>query len=318
MEQRNLVHHLLELARAQLEDDPQDEQIIALHDQYADIGFAEDQELDRELARGMAEQMFGVELEEHELGGSVEEAMAAAAAKARQAAEAEAEAARARRAAGSKARTRATDKAAASEQAAKEASQSVREVFRKLASALHPDRAGDEVERARRHELMQRVNHAYDEGDLLTLLTLQLETEQIDAAHLARVSTARLGHYNKVLREQVRELEQELGGITGHFARLTGQSPAVVTPAAVQQSLNREIVELKRDIKALKAHHVMLQEPAQRKRWLQQYARDLREEERLDGLLDAFLDAPDAFVDMDFDPFRGPRSAPKRGRKRRR
>jgi hypothetical protein len=128
---------------------------------------------------------------------------------------------------------------------------------------------------------MQRVNHAYDEGDLLTLLTLQLETEQIDAAHLARVSTARLGHYNKVLREQVRELEQELGGITGHFARLTGQSPAVVTPAAVQQSLNREIVELKRDIKALKAHHVMLQEPAQRKRWLQQYARDLREEERL-------------------------------------
>ena len=233
VEQRNLVHHLLELARAQLEDDPQDEQIIALHDQYADIGFAEDQELDRELARGMAEQMFGVELEEHELGGSVEEAMAAAAAKARQAAEAEAEAARARRAAGSKARTRATDKAAASEQAAKEASQSVREVFRKLASALHPDRAGDEVERARRHELMQRVNHAYDEGDLLTLLTLQLETEQIDAAHLARVSTARLGHYNKVLREQVRELEQELGGITGHFARLTGQSPAVVTPAAV-------------------------------------------------------------------------------------
>jgi hypothetical protein len=62
----------------------------------------------------------------------------------------------------------------------------------------------------------------------------------------------------------------------------------------------------------------MLLEPAQRKRWLQQYARDLREEQRLDGLLDAFLDAPDAFVDMDFDPFRGPGSAPKRGRKRRR
>lgn len=318
VEQRNLVHHLLELARAQLEDDPQDEQIIALHDQYAEIGFAEDQELDRELARGMVEQMFGVELEEHELGGSVEEAMAAAAAKARQAAEEEAQAARARRAAGAKARTRATDKAAASEQAAKEASQSVREVFRKLASALHPDRAADEVERARRHELMQRVNHAYDEGDLLTLLTLQLETEQIDAAHLARVSTARLGHYNKVLREQVRELEQELAGITGHFARLTRQSPAVVTPAAVQQSLNREIAELKRDIKALKAHHVMLLEPAQRKRWLQQYARELREDERMDGLLEAMLNAPEAFRGGNFDPFRGAGSAPKRGRKRRR
>ncbi len=92
---------------------------MALHDQYADIGFAEDQELDRELARGMAAQMFGVELEEHELGGSIEEAMAAAAAKARQAAEEETQAARARRAAGAKARTRATDKAAAAEQAAR-------------------------------------------------------------------------------------------------------------------------------------------------------------------------------------------------------
>lgn len=314
-EQRNIEAHLLELARAHLEDDPQDAQIVALHDQYAELGFAEDQELDRELARGMVAQMFGVELEDHELGGSVEDALAAGAARARQAAEEQAEAARARRAERA-ARAGVTDKVAASEQAAKEASQSVREVFRKLASALHPDRAGDEAERARRHELMQRVNHAYDEGDLLTLLTLQLETEQIDAAHLARVSTARLGHYNKVLREQVRELEQELAGITRHFAGLTGQHPAVVTFAAVQHALKREVAELKRAVKELKAHHAMMQEPARRKHWLQQYARELREEEQLDGLLEAFLDAPDTFADMDFDPFRGPGSAPQRGRKR--
>ena len=317
-EQRNIENHLLELACAHLEDDPQDAEIVAIHDQYAGIGFAEDQELDRELARGMVAQMFGVELEDHELGGSVEDAIAAGAAKARQAAEEQAEAARSRRAERSRARAGATDKATASEQAAKEVSQSVREVFRKLASALHPDRAGDEAERLRRHELMQRVNHAYDEGDLLTLLTLQLETEQIDAAHLAGVSRVRLGHYNKVLRDQVRELEQELAGITVHFARLTGQSPANVTPAAVQHGLKRELAELKQDIKGLKAHHALMQDPAARKRWLQQHARDVREDERLDGLLDAFLDAPDAFVDAHFDPFRGPGSAPGRGRKRRR
>jgi hypothetical protein len=316
VEQRNLEIHLLELARAQLDDDPQDEEIIALHDRYADLGFAEDQELDRELARGMVEQMFGVELEDHELGGSVEETITAGAAKARQAAEEQAEAARSRRAGGSRAGARAADKAAASEQAAKEASQSVREVFRKLASALHPDRASDEDDRARRHELMQRVNHAYDEGDLLTLLTLQLELEQIDAAHLAGVSAARIGHYNKVLRGQVRELEQELAGITGHFGLLPGQSPAVVTPATVQHSLKREVAELKRAVKELKAHHAMMQEPTLRKRWLQQYARELRDEERLDGLLDAFLEAPDVFADEAFDSFRGAGSAPKRGRKR--
>jgi len=60
----------------------------------------------------------------------------------------------------------------------------------------------------------------------------------------------------------------------------------------------------------------MMQEPTLRKRWLQQYARELRDEERLDGLLDAFLEAPDVFADEAFDSFRGAGSAPKRGRKR--
>jgi curved DNA-binding protein CbpA len=42
----------------------------------------------------------------------------------------------------------------------------VREVFRKLASELHPDRETDPAEHARKTELMQRVNQAYKAGDL--------------------------------------------------------------------------------------------------------------------------------------------------------
>lgn len=40
----------------------------------------------------------------------------------------------------------------------KQMSQSIREVYRKLASALHPDREPDPVERQRKTELMQRAN----------------------------------------------------------------------------------------------------------------------------------------------------------------
>ena len=44
---------------------------------------------------------------------------------------------------------------------ADETSLSIREVYRKLVSALHPDREPDPQERARKTALMQRVNQAY-------------------------------------------------------------------------------------------------------------------------------------------------------------
>lgn len=92
-----------------------------------------------------------------------------------------------------------------------EASQSLREVFRKLAGALHPDRADGDADRVRRTELMQRVNQAYAANDLLALFSLQLEIEQVDAEHLARASAERARQYNRLLAEQLRDIEGEIG-----------------------------------------------------------------------------------------------------------
>ncbi|AJZ59188.1 dnaJ domain protein [Paraburkholderia fungorum] len=61
-----------------------------------------------------------------------------------------------------------------------ELSLSIREVYRKLASALHPDRETDPQERERKTTLMQRANQAYSKNSLLQLLELQLELEHID------------------------------------------------------------------------------------------------------------------------------------------
>lgn len=61
-----------------------------------------------------------------------------------------------------------------------ELSQSIREVYRKLASALHPDRESDPHERDRKNTLMQLANQAYGKNDLLRLLELQLELEHIE------------------------------------------------------------------------------------------------------------------------------------------
>lgn len=104
-------------------------------------------------------------------------------------------------------------------------SQTVREVYRKLAAALHPDRAPAGMaadERALRTARMQRANTAYEAGDLLALLELQLQIEQVDIAHAANVATEQVRHFNKVLAEQLRELQAEVDGRQQAFCESYG------------------------------------------------------------------------------------------------
>jgi uncharacterized protein (DUF2267 family) len=103
------------------------------------------------------------------------------------------------------------------EASAQRVSQSLREVYRKLASALHPDRELDPAKRAAKTALMARVNEAHGRKDLLALLELQLQVEHIDAEHLARVDATHLKHYNKVLAEQAKELRREVQGVELQF-----------------------------------------------------------------------------------------------------
>ncbi len=355
-ERDSLTDFLLELLSAQLLDNPDDEQLVGLYDEYSDMCFAEVLDYEQELARDLAAQAFGARFddEDEDRDDSPEDLLAAGRARQQGADEARAGAAGVR--GGARARERAERKAAAAEQAAREVSQSVREVYRKLASSLHPDRASDEAERARRHQAMQRVNTAYESRDLLALLTLQLEIEQIDTEHLTRVSQERLRHYNAVLREQQKELGQELDAIRDGFRMLLDDPRTPVTPATVRAALRRDAGNTRRAIREIEAHHEMLLHAVPRRRWLKEYARERRTEKREEARLmesladeftvgfdsaqntefeqriaaflaqglDPFGDDADAFFG-DFDPFGGPKpagAAPrggrKRGRKRRR
>lgn len=131
----------------------------------------------------------------------------------------------------------------AQEQAdAHQSSQSIREVYRKLASALHPDREPDAQERERKTGLMQRVNQAYAKNNLLHLLELQLELEHIDQASINNIGEDRLKHYNKVLKEQLVELEHEILHVEGGFKEQFGISPFEgVSPHNILRDLERDI-----------------------------------------------------------------------------
>ena len=123
--------------------------------------------------------------------------------------------------------------------------QSMRDIFRKLASQLHPDRETDDGERQRKTALMQRVNVAYAANDMLGLLELQLEVEQIDQASLASLSDERIKQYNKVLNEQLSELDSEIAGFEEVAAIETGAHIFdTVTPDGMMRSLERDIADV--------------------------------------------------------------------------
>lgn len=135
---------------------------------------------------------------------------------------------------------------------------SIREVYRKLASALHPDRESDPQERDRKTRLMQRVNEAYDKNNLLQLLELQLELEHIDQGAINRISEARLTHYNQILKDQVRELDRQIHRAemafrhTYGYQRVGALSPDAVLPhlAANIDALRQRIRNLEQDLAA--------------------------------------------------------------------
>ncbi len=159
---------------------------------------------------------------------------------------------------------------------------SIREVYRKLVSALHPDREPDPEEHKRKTRLMQRVNLAYEKNDLLQLLELQLELEHIDQGALDSLSEDRLKHYNQVLKEQLGELEAGILRAEGEYKAQLGLPPSfdllpgrlvtmldndiALTKVAVNE-LERDLLELK-DVKAIKAWLKKLRQPS--RRWMEE------------------------------------------------
>ncbi len=177
------------------------------------------------------------------------------------------------------------------EDEARRITQTVREVYRKLAAALHPDRTAagaTEAERAERLALMQRANAAYEGGDLLALLSIQLQIEQVDVAHAAGVAAAQVKHFNKVLAEQLREIEAEIDERQMAFAASYGIVPAGrLRPDRLGEVLKQAMrdlaaaeVELAREQRALRA------EPAAVRRWLKGKRAQMKAFHELDALID--------------------------------
>ncbi|KWH11072.1 molecular chaperone DnaJ [Burkholderia territorii] len=155
-----------------------------------------------------------------------------------------------------------------------ESNKSIREIYRKLASALHPDRETDPGEQQRKTALMQQVNRAYEKGNLLQLLELQLEIEQIDRRTIDGLSEARLTRYNGILKEQLRELDQEIRHVENDFRRTYGiASSTKVAPDTVLRMLARDIAGTQRANQDLTVALREFEDPDNVKGWLKDMKR---------------------------------------------
>ena len=150
--------------------------------------------------------------------------------------------------------------------------QSVRDIFRKLASALHPDRETDPAERTRKTGLMQRVNVAYAANDLLGLLELQLEIAQIDQAGLDKMDESHIKQYNRILTGQIDEVESEIMGLEVSLALDMGLDlDQRRAPKAMMRDLRVEIGKMREDAQSIEADLVNFRDIKKLKAWLKGY-----------------------------------------------
>ena len=265
-ERTTLAELLCETAGQLLTLRGDDAELKAIFDRHADVDFETGQ---REAARTMkdlTQAMTGLDLGDDE-GIHTEDDLVE---RMREGLEQQA----AQREAAREARTTRRRKSAAQQKRdaeAQQAAQSLREIFRKLASALHPDREPDDQQRAAKTALMQRVNQAYAANDLLALLELQLQVEQIDASHIANAGAARLKHYNKVLDEQLAELRLEIDRMEMEWCMEFGMDPLQpVHPRKLQMLLDEEARLCRAELAQLQRKTRMLADPAATRRWLKQ------------------------------------------------
>ncbi len=151
-------------------------------------------------------------------------------------------------------------------------SQSIREVYLKLAKTLHPDTEPNPAERDRKTALMQQVNIAYTEKDLLRLLELQLKVEQIDQATINSITEGRLKYYNKILANQCEQLQHEVCALILSFGmRFNLSSNALSSPTMAMHKLEFEIKKINREITRLKTDLASFKDIKNIKNYLQSY-----------------------------------------------
>jgi hypothetical protein len=259
-----------------LNEGEQDDELNALFEKYNEVDFETERQQMRLAIKQAAQSMSGVDLGDDDIQSDADlfERLTKGMQQASQAQEAQQQQrdeTKAKRAA-KRGKTAAQEKRELEEQ---QATQSVREIFRQLASALHPDREPDENKRKLKTEMMQKANVAYNQNDLLTLLEMQLQLEQTQISDIANSSEQRLGSFNKVLTKQLAELKDEAHDLEGRFRHAFRISPYLqLNPQKLGLVIDNEAKQVRVELAVLKRTVKNLPtDKASLKKWIKKQSR---------------------------------------------
>jgi hypothetical protein len=249
-------------AEALLRANPNDTEIRTIFDRYSTLSFQEMKQEELEELKQDAKEYMGVDLgdveSEDDLVERVYEHM-------------KNDEARQREPSAEHRKSPGQQRAEASAQAAK---QFLREIYRKLASAVHPDREADAERRAEKTELMQQINRAYATNDLLTLLEAQLRLELIDPDHVTKISGKRLQQFNRLLSQQFEAAKAELRSLQDAFRMDHGLPHGhAINARDLHLVTQRRARELRAHIHQQKRFLDVLANKSATKRWLKEQRR---------------------------------------------
>lgn len=95
-------------------------------------------------------------------------------------------------------------------------SKNINNIYKRLAKELHPDLERDPVKRAEKEEMMKRLTLGYQNEDLLEILKIESEWFAKFEQDVEVISEETLKIYNSILKNQIKELEEEISLICLH------------------------------------------------------------------------------------------------------
>lgn len=135
------------------------------------------------------------------------------------------------------------------------ADQSLKTVYLKIASIIHPDREQDEQIKVEKTEMLQQVNQAYEQQDLFYLLKLQIQVELNRGTAQKGLSNEQVKFYKLALDTQKQQLDFQIEEIIESLnwvkqTKLKTQKPLnTIQIADMYKSLEADCAELKQQVK---------------------------------------------------------------------
>ncbi len=262
-----------------------DAAMAELHDRHSAKTLAQQEREDQEELRAQLKAAFGEPPDGMDLEASPDDLLAAAMARLREAAQAEQERRR-ENAAKKKAKKKPSAAQAAAQLEQQDADTWLRQLFRQLASALHPDREPDPQARIAKTALMSEANAAYGRKDLVALMQIQQRASLAAPDAASRMGDDKLAALTRLLKQQVADLERERAARQSQLAH-EFQVPLGlgVTPKTLHMVALEQESELEEALAVMQEDLALVQTDVGFKRWLAEQQKVARHMERMQAEL---------------------------------